>query len=130
MCAGTIFWAGIGRLVFAAEANKLKDLSGDNEAQLSLPCRTVFAGASRGIEVIGPVPEWEAKVLQEAASWFRQHGGQDDSSKAPSIKSNGTGHGMGDKGSVVTTWTREDSVLSSINEDGDYVADLSVDWMK
>lgn len=133
MCSGTIYWAGIGRVVYAASEEKLRGLTGnDNDENLtmSLPCRTVFTAGQREVEVIGPVPDWEAKVVQDAAIWWKQHGGNDSLSKAASIRSNGTGHGRRDSMSVVTTWTHEDSVLSSIDEDGTYKADLDIDWMR
>jgi hypothetical protein len=133
MCSGTIYWAGIGRVVYAASESKLKDLTGaDNDENLtmSLPCRTVLTAGQREIEVIGPVPEWETKVVADAAIWWKQHGGKDTLSKTPSIRSNGTGHGPRESISVATTWTHEDSVLSSIGEDGEYKADLDIDWMR
>lgn len=133
MCAGTIYWAGIGRVIYAASESKLKELTGsDNEENLtmSLPCRTVFGAGQREVEVIGPVPEWESKVAEGAATWWKQHGGKDTLSKAASVRSNGTGHGPRESLSVATTWTHEDSVLSSIGEDGEYKADLDIDWMR
>ena len=133
MCAGTIYWAGIGRVVYAASESKLKDLTGsDNEENLtmSLPCRTVFGAGQREVEVIGPVSEWESKVVQDAAIWWKRHGGKDTLSKAASVRSNGTSHGPQESSNVATTWTHEDNVLSSIGEDGEYKADLDIDWMR
>lgn len=135
MCAGTIYWSGIGRVVYAASENRLKELTGDDNDEnltMSLPCRAVLGAGQRGIEVIGPLPEWESKVVQEAGVWWKQHGGKDTLSKAASIKSNGTGasHGVRESMSTPTTWTHEDSVLSSIGEDGEYKADLDIDWMR
>jgi hypothetical protein len=130
MSAGTIYLSGIGRVVYAASSDKLSDLHIlPVEEALSLPCRTIFASGSREIEVIGPSPEWEAKVVQAAT---QNQNGDESVSKAASIRSNGTGSGAGEKErmSVVTTWTHEDSVLSSIGEDGEYKADLDIDWMK
>jgi len=133
MCAGTIYWSGIGRVIYAASESKLKDLTGDNNDEnltMSLPCRTVLRAGQRDVEVIGPVLEWESKVLQEASRWWQQHGGKDTLSKAASIRSNGTGHASRESISTPMTWTHEDSVLSSIGEDGEYKADLDIDWMR
>ncbi len=60
MCAGTIYWAGIGH---GAEEAALLALTGNHPENptLSLPCRTVFASGQRATEVTGPVP-----ALQEA----------------------------------------------------------------
>ena len=59
MCAGTIYWAGIGRVVYGAEEAALLALTGDHPENptLSLPCRDVFTRGQRVVEVIGPVPE-------------------------------------------------------------------------
>lgn len=131
MSAGTIYLSGIGRVLYAASESRLKDIS-LSEDTMSLPCRTIFSSGSREVEVAGPIPEWETKVVHEASSWLRRQNSHETLSKAPSIRSNGTGsaHGQGERMSVVTTWTHEDSVLSSIGEDGEYKADLDIDWMK
>jgi tRNA(Arg) A34 adenosine deaminase TadA len=59
MCAGTIYWANIGRVVYGAEETALLALTGDHPENptLSLPCREVFARGQKPVEVIGPVPE-------------------------------------------------------------------------
>ena len=59
MCAGTTYWAGIGRLLYGAEESELLALTGNHPENptLSLPCRDVFAAGQRPVEVIGPVPE-------------------------------------------------------------------------
>jgi tRNA(Arg) A34 adenosine deaminase TadA len=53
MCAGTVYWAGIGHVLYGAEENPT----------LSLPCREVFARGQRPTEVTGPVPELEAEMI-------------------------------------------------------------------
>ncbi|MTI15765.1 nucleoside deaminase [Rhodobacteraceae bacterium RKSG542] len=68
MCAGAVYWAGIGRVVYGQSEKSLKEQTG-NHAQnptLDLPCRTVFAAGQRDIKVIGPLLEQEAAALQEA----------------------------------------------------------------
>ncbi len=57
MCAGTVYWAGIGRVVYGASEEALLALTGDHEENptLSLPCREVFARGQKPVEVIGPV---------------------------------------------------------------------------
>lgn len=57
MCAGTIYWAGIGRVVYGAEETALLALTGNHPENptLALPCRTVFASGQRTVEVLGPV---------------------------------------------------------------------------
>lgn len=69
MCAGTAYWANIGRIVYGAEESALLALTGDHAENptLSLPCREVFARGQKAIEVIGPVPE----VAQEMIATHR-----------------------------------------------------------
>lgn len=57
MCAGTVYWAGIGRVVYGAEEAALLALTGNHPENptLSLPCREVFARGQRAVEVVGPV---------------------------------------------------------------------------
>jgi tRNA(Arg) A34 adenosine deaminase TadA len=57
MCAGTIYWAGIGRVLYGAEEQALLALTGNHPENptLSLPCREVFARGQRTVEVVGPV---------------------------------------------------------------------------
>jgi len=59
MCAGTLYWAGIGRVLYGAEESALRALTGDHPENptLDLPCREVFARGQRPVDVIGPVPE-------------------------------------------------------------------------
>jgi tRNA(Arg) A34 adenosine deaminase TadA len=65
MCAGAIYWAGIGRVVYGLSEHRLKAITGTHEENptLDLPCRTVFAAGQRQVEVIGPLLEDEAATL-------------------------------------------------------------------
>lgn len=64
MCAGAIYWSGIGRVVYALSEEKLLHLTGNHPENptLSLPCREVFERGQREIEVVGPLLEDEAAV--------------------------------------------------------------------
>jgi tRNA(Arg) A34 adenosine deaminase TadA len=66
MCAGAIYWAGIGRVVFGQGEKALKAQTGAHEENptLDLPCATVFAAGQRATEVVGPLLEDEAAELQ------------------------------------------------------------------
>lgn len=66
MCAGTLYWANIGRVVYGASEEALLALTGNHEANptLSLPCREVLSRGQKSIEVIGPVGELEAEMLE------------------------------------------------------------------
>ena len=67
MCAGAIYWAGIGRVVYALSERRLKAITGDHAENptLDLPCRTVFAAGQRAVDVIGPLLEDEAAALHD-----------------------------------------------------------------
>ncbi len=70
MCAGAIYWAGIGRVVYGLSEHRLKTLTGNHAENptLDLPCRTVFAAGQRHVEVIGPLLEDEAAAVH-AGAW-------------------------------------------------------------
>jgi tRNA(Arg) A34 adenosine deaminase TadA len=70
MCAGAIYWAGIGRVVFGLTERDLKSLTGnhDENPTLDLPCRTVFAAGQRRVDVVGPMLTAEAAALH-AGAW-------------------------------------------------------------
>jgi tRNA(Arg) A34 adenosine deaminase TadA len=56
MCAGAIYWSGIGRVVFALSEQGLADMvAEDGVPPLRLPSREVFARGGRPIVVDGPV---------------------------------------------------------------------------
>ena len=67
MCAGAIYWAGIGRVVYGLSEHRLRDYTGNHPENptLDLPCRAVFASGQRPTEVIGPLLEDEAEALHE-----------------------------------------------------------------
>src|SRR6204780_1233797 len=70
MCAGAIYWAGIGRVVYGQTEKALKEQTGAQEENppLDLPCDAVFAAGQRPTEVVGPLLEDEAAELQ-AGFW-------------------------------------------------------------
>jgi tRNA(Arg) A34 adenosine deaminase TadA len=67
MCAGAIYWTGIGRVVFGlAEANLPRYTGSYTEnPTLDLPCREVFARGQKQIAVAGPLLENEAGQVHE-----------------------------------------------------------------
>ena len=74
MCAGAIYWAGIGRVVYGQSEHHLKAMTGDHAENptLDLPCRAVFDAGQRQVEVVGPLLEAEAAALQ-AGFWDAGH---------------------------------------------------------
>jgi tRNA(Arg) A34 adenosine deaminase TadA len=70
MCAGAMYWAGIGRLVYGLSEHRLRALT-DNHPEnptLDLPCREVFKSGQRPTEILGPLLEDEAEALH-AGIW-------------------------------------------------------------
>jgi tRNA(Arg) A34 adenosine deaminase TadA len=67
MCAGAIYWAGIGQVVYGQSEKSLKAATGNHPQNptLDLPCRTVFAAGQRRVAVVGPLLEQEAAALQD-----------------------------------------------------------------
>ena len=59
MCAGSAYWAGIGRVVYAMSEKRLGKIIGPHPDNLTLdlPCRTVLEAGQRPVEVIGPLME-------------------------------------------------------------------------
>jgi tRNA(Arg) A34 adenosine deaminase TadA len=67
MCAGAIYWTGIGRVVFALSEKGLLSYTGSHvqNPTLDLPCREVFAHGQKKILVAGPLLEEEAGKVHE-----------------------------------------------------------------
>jgi tRNA(adenine34) deaminase len=63
MCAGAIFWSGIGRVVFGIDAVALRAFRGERAEQrdAELSCRDVFAASPHPIVCVGPVLVDEAR---------------------------------------------------------------------
>jgi tRNA(Arg) A34 adenosine deaminase TadA len=73
MCAGAIYWAGIGRVVYGLGEKRLGTITGAHgeNPTLDLPCRTVFGAGRRAVEVVGPLLEDEAAALHDGF-WNRR----------------------------------------------------------
>lgn len=67
MCAGAIYWAGIGRVVYALPIETMTALGGAGADELALHCREVLASGTRRVEVQGPALEDEARRVFEEA---------------------------------------------------------------
>jgi len=66
MCAGAIYWANIGRVVYGMTEKRLLELTGSDEQNptFSLPCREVFARGQKDIQVVGPIPAVEEEAAE------------------------------------------------------------------
>jgi tRNA(Arg) A34 adenosine deaminase TadA len=67
MCAGSAYWAGVGRVVYGLSERDLGALIGPHPENLTmdLPCRVVLGAGQRGIEVIGPLLEDESRAVHD-----------------------------------------------------------------
>jgi tRNA(Arg) A34 adenosine deaminase TadA len=67
MCAGAIYWSGIGRVVYALSSETLEAIVNDEEGEsrLALRCREVFASGGRSVQVEGPLLEDRAREVHQ-----------------------------------------------------------------
>ncbi len=65
MCAGNVYFANIGNVVFGATEKTLGELTGKSEMNptMNLPCRQVFAAGQKSINVYGPFPDLESELI-------------------------------------------------------------------
>ena len=76
MCAGTQYWANIGRVVYGMSESRLLAITGAHAQNptLDLPCRSVFGSGQKPIQVIGPVAEVEAEIAALHQCFWRSAG--------------------------------------------------------
>lgn len=75
MCAGTAYWANIGRVVYGASEEALLALTGNHAENptLALPCRELFARGQKPVRVFGPWPELETELLAPHRGFWSDH---------------------------------------------------------
>jgi len=73
MCAGTQYWANIGRTIFGIEEKSLLAITGNHAENptLDLPCRHVFARGHKDVRVIGPVAAAEPAIVALHRRYWR-----------------------------------------------------------
>ena len=73
MCAGAIYWANIGRVVYGMTEKRLLELTGSDEQNptFDLPCREVFARGQKDIQVIGPIPTVEEEAAEVHQGYWK-----------------------------------------------------------
>ena len=74
MCAGTLYWANIGRVVYGLSERTLLEYTGAHPQNptLDLPCREVFRRGHKAVQVIGPVREVEDEIAALHRSFWKQ----------------------------------------------------------
>lgn len=75
MCAGTQYWAHIGRLVYGMTESRLLELTGNHgdNPTMALPCREVFARGQKAVEVVGPVAAVEEDIAALHRGFWKAH---------------------------------------------------------
>lgn len=73
MCAGNIYWANIGNVVYGVEEITVKKLTGADKRNptMNLPVRRVFTAGQKPIRVVGPVPELEDELLAPHRAYWK-----------------------------------------------------------
>lgn len=61
MCAGALYWSGVGRVVYGLSIESMTELGGAEADELTLHCHDVLACGMRPVEVVGPALEDEAR---------------------------------------------------------------------
>lgn len=74
MCAGTLYWANIGALVYGAAETTLLAFTGDHPENptMHLPARTVLGSGQKKIAVHGPFPEMENELAALHQDFWRK----------------------------------------------------------
>ncbi|MBM7344480.1 nucleoside deaminase [Pantoea coffeiphila] len=65
MCAGTIYWANIGKVVYGMSEDKLLACTGGHQENptMSIPASYIFRHGQKDIVLLGPVAEVEDETL-------------------------------------------------------------------
>ena len=74
MCAGTLYWANIGSIVYGVSEVSLLRLTGGHKENptMNLPCREVFEHGQKQIRLVGPIPELEDEILAPHRVFWNQ----------------------------------------------------------
>lgn len=71
MCAGAIYWSGIGHLVFACSEHRLGEIAGIG---LAVPSRSVLETGARTVTIVGPTELEEEAAEVHKAFWPKHLG--------------------------------------------------------
>ena len=88
MCTSTLYWANIGRLVYAASEEQLGELTGkanEDNFTMTWSSREVLKGGQKDVEVWGPLEGLDRAVIEESSVYW---------SKTRKPKSKGTLEGV------------------------------------
>ena len=73
MCAGTIYWAEIGTVVFGMTERRLGELTGEDPENPTqdLECRVIFNSGRRAVEVRGPFAQLEEQIAAQHQVYWK-----------------------------------------------------------
>ena len=76
MCAGTIYWANIGAVVFGMTEHRLLEITAGHSENLTqdLPCTVIFAAGQRKVEVRGPFDELAEDIAEDHMGFWSSRG--------------------------------------------------------
>jgi tRNA(Arg) A34 adenosine deaminase TadA len=75
MCAGTIYWAGIGTVVFGMTEHRLLEITNGDPENLTqdLPCTVIFDAGQRKVAVRGPLEELSDEIAVAHLGFWNNH---------------------------------------------------------
>jgi tRNA(Arg) A34 adenosine deaminase TadA len=76
MCAGTIYWANIGAVVYGMTEHRLREITNGHAENLTqdLPCAVVFGAGQRKVEVRGPFAELSEEIAAAHRRFWHSRG--------------------------------------------------------
>jgi tRNA(Arg) A34 adenosine deaminase TadA len=76
MCAGTIYWANIGAVVYGMTERRLREITQGHAENLTqdLPCSVVFAAGQRQVQVRGPFSEVSEEIAAAHEKFWSSRG--------------------------------------------------------
>ncbi|WP_321813235.1 MULTISPECIES: nucleoside deaminase [unclassified Paraburkholderia] len=75
MCAGTAYWANIGRVVYGMTEERLLEATGNHAENptMSVSSRYVFDHCQKPVDLIGPVADVEDDVMRVQRAFWQAH---------------------------------------------------------
>ena len=76
MCAGTIYWANIGAVVYGMTEHRFLEITAGHSENLTqdLPCSVVFGAGQRKVEVRGPFAELSEEIADAHRGFWKSRG--------------------------------------------------------
>lgn len=73
MCAGTIYWANIGRVIYGMSETRLLECTGNHQENptMSLSAMEVFSHGQKDICLMGPIPQLEPEIFGLQQSFWQ-----------------------------------------------------------